>query len=58
MKRLIVVELILLLIFFVFSRVPEVSKATTDLLTAYPVPEEIRGAEPYRQYLRTLPKVT
>ena len=46
MKRLIAVELILLSIFLAFSSVPAVSKANTDLLTAYPVPEEICGVKP------------
>jgi len=45
MKRLKVVELILLSV-FLLSSVPTVSKANADLLTSYSVPEEICKVEP------------
>jgi len=46
MKRLKVVELIFLSTFLVFSSVPAVSKANANLLTAYPIPEEVCSVKP------------
>lgn len=52
MKPPIIVELIILSVFLVLSSICRVPSVNADLLTAYPVPEEIRSVEP----LPTIPE--